>query len=62
MKVHELFKVINTDEYVIINDMTEESEIIRGYEKGSFAAVKKFFDKTVKSITPCGNSVEIRFV
>ena len=62
MKVIDLDKVLNTDEYIFINDVTEESEIIRDYEKGSHLAIKKYFEKTVKSVTPCGNAVEIRFI
>lgn len=60
MTVKELLKILNTDEYVFINDNTEEYEIIRDYEKGSHKAIKKYFDNVVKKITPCVNSVEIR--
>lgn len=60
MIVKELLKLMNTDEYIIINDNTEEYEIVRCYEKGSHKALKKYFDNTVKKITPCVNSIEIR--
>lgn len=62
MNVRELLKVVNTDEYCMINDTTDDYELIRDYDKGSHAAIKKYYDKTVKSITPCGNAVEIRFI
>lgn len=61
MTVRELVNVVNTDEYIIINDVTNTCEIVRSYESGSHRAIKKYFDKKVVNITPCGNAVEIRF-
>ena len=62
MKLREIARILNTDEYIIIDDKTEEAETIRDYESGSHTAIKKYFDREVKSITPCGNSVEIRII
>lgn len=62
MTVKKILQVLDTDEFIVINDITEEYETIRAYEKGSHSALKKYYEKTVVNITPCGNAVEIRFV
>lgn len=62
MKIESLLRVVNTDEFIMINNENESFEVIRCYEKGSFTAAEKYFDKKVVNITPCGNAVEIRFI
>ena len=62
MTVKQLVQVLNTDEFIMIDDVLNEWETIRGYEKGSYKALKKYYDVIVVDITPCGNAVEIRFI
>lgn len=61
MKVKEVLNVLNTDEFVMIDNVNESFEVVRSYEKGSYKAIRKYFDKKVLTVTPSGNSVEIRF-
>ena len=61
MTVRNLLKVLNTDEFYMIHDATNDYEIIRAYEKGSHRALKQYYDCEVESVTPTNNAVEIRY-
>ena len=58
MTLREMIKLIDTDEYTIVLGDTYEE--INAYEKGSFKAIRKYFDYTVEKIIPLYHSIEIR--
>ena len=62
MKVKQLMQVLNTDEFYMVDNITNEYEVIRGYEKGSYRALKQYYDFTVVNVTPTVNAVEIRYI
>lgn len=61
MKIIDIILYLNADELTFINDYTEDYEFIKTYVKGSHRVIRDYFDKIVVSITPNGDSLEIRY-
>ena len=60
MKLRDIIWLLNTDDFWIsVNDDPNSIEHITSEDEGSFRAMRKYFDCTVKRITPVGNGVDI---
>ena len=57
MLFKELEKVLFTDEFTIVH--RETVEFISGTERGSYRALKKYFDMTIEKVVPLKNGIEI---
>ena len=61
MKLKDIIWLIDTDDFwITLDGNVEGTEHIMGTAEGSYQAMRKYFDCTVKRIVPTNNAIEIQ--